>query len=200
MMRSNVSTRLTMSALVVAAIAVLPACGPEQSQQVPIPGQPGAMKTAATIRAQRRLFDGAPPVIPHQNFRINCTNCHNERGMDVLPYGFAPASPHELTQGMSEWSRCQQCHVFSHVTTLFAESTFDGLRQDLRKGERLNPYAPPVMPHPIQMRENCHACHTGPAARQEIICPHPERQRCVQCHVQQSNWSEFVRGRVGSAR
>ena len=56
----------------------------------------------------------------------------------------------------------------------------------------LNPLAPPVMPHSAFMRENCLACHSGPAAREEIRTPHPERPRCGQCHVQQVTRDLFV--------
>ena len=42
------------------------------------------------------------------------------------------------------------------------------------------------------MRENCLACHTGPAVRQEIATTHPERSRCRQCHVEETSRSEFI--------
>ncbi len=57
--------------------------------------------------------------------------------------------------------------------------------------------APPVIPHQLLMRENCAACHTGPAAREEIRCTHPERVRCAQCHVEATTTVEFVRGNRG---
>jgi cytochrome c-type protein NapB len=41
------------------------------------------------------------------------------------------------------------------------------------------------------MRENCAACHAGPAAREEIRTSHPERTRCRQCHVEVTARSEF---------
>ena len=55
--------------------------------------------------------------------------------------------------------------------------------QDLRHGLRLHDRAPPTIPHKTFMRENCVACHAGPAAREEIRTSHPERRRCRQCHV-----------------
>ncbi|MEE8103920.1 MAG: hypothetical protein V3T86_00125 [Planctomycetota bacterium] len=42
------------------------------------------------------------------------------------------------------------------------------------------------MPHMIQMHEHCSACHDGRAAREEIRCSHPERDRCRQCHMVQN--------------
>ncbi len=170
--------------LVLAAAAALclpAACGGDE--KVAVPGRDGASKSAASVRATRRLYDGSPPVIPHARIGADCIACHNDRGMDVPGLGFAPASPHELTPGMSAHSRCEQCHVFRQTDEVFRANDFVGLAQDLRAGTRLYGGAPPVIPHRIQMRENCGACHTGPAAREEIRCSHPERSRCVQCHV-----------------
>ena len=39
------------------------------------------------------------------------------------------------------------------------------------------------MPHSLQNRENCLACHAGPAAPIEIKVSHPERSNCRQCHA-----------------
>ena len=153
-------------------------------------------KSSAAVRAARRAFDGAPPVIPHQPFGVACTNCHNEQGMAVKDLGFAPPTPHgELIHGALR--RCNQCHVWKEAETTFRENAFVGLAQDLRRGKRLNPLAPPVIPHQILMRENCAACHTGPAAREAIRCTHPERSRCMQCHVEQKTEAEFVRPKQG---
>ncbi len=145
--------------------------------------QPSQSKSPAGVRAARRAYDGAPPVIPHQNFDSTCTACHNLQGMHVPDVGYAPPSPHEGTMGMSALSRCRQCHVSSTTAERFVANLFQPLRQDLRKGERLNAWAPPTIPHKIFMRENCVACHTGPAAREPIRTAHPERTRCRQCHV-----------------
>lgn len=162
-----------------AVIAILTtACG---GDWVEMPS--GGRKSTATVRAERRAFDGAPPVVAHKDFGMTCTQCHNEQGIEVPEIGYAPALPHGSTAGMSARSRCRQCHVFARTDTLFVANEFVPLRQDLRAGERLNPEAPPVMPHKAFMRENCAACHTGRAAREEIRTPHPERQRCRQCHV-----------------
>lgn len=167
------------------ALLLLAGCGAEAptAQQV----------SPASVRAERRAYDGAPPVIPHKPFGMRCIECHNERGMEVSGVGFAPPSPHESTRGMSEDSRCRQCHVEVQTSALFRESAFRGLPQDLRKGARLYSGAPPTLPHPVAMRENCLACHSGPAAREEIRCSHPERTRCLQCHAPVSTEAEFGR-------
>lgn len=162
------------------------------SGQVAVPGIEGATKTAAKLRAERRLYDGAPPVIAHGPMGADCTGCHTLEGMAVEGLGFAPPAPHEKTLGLSAMSRCEQCHVFRKTDEVFVESEFTGLEQNLRHGRKLNQLAPPVMPHKSFMRENCIACHSGPAAREEIRTPHPERARCRQCHVEQKATDEFV--------
>ena len=43
--------------------------------------------------------------------------------------------------------------------------------------------SPPPIPHALQMRENCLACHAGPGAVLEIRSTHPERWNCRQCHA-----------------
>ena len=159
----------------------LGACGEVPQSQTP----ETPIKTPAVDRAARRLFDGAPPVIPHEPLGAACLECHNEVGMAVEELGFSPPSPHELTEGMSALSHCQQCHVFQQGTEPWVTNTFAGLPQDLRRGSRLYAGAPPTVPHGRLMRENCQACHTGAAAREEIRTTHPERVNCSQCHVEQ---------------
>ena len=151
-------------------------------------------RTSSMERAQRRAFDGAPPVIPHQRLGSSCVECHTETGKAVPERGFAPANPHLRTDGLSQTANCVQCHLFSHTEATFADNDFEGFAQDLRRGRRLYPNAPPVIPHPVFMRENCVACHSGPSARPEIRCDHAERQNCRQCHVphqDDSSWPEL---------
>jgi nitrate reductase cytochrome c-type subunit len=162
------------------------------ASSVPVPGEQGREKSTATVRAARRLFDGAPPVIPHQNFNIRCTQCHQQRGLEVPGIGFAPPAPHENTLPPGPFSRCNQCHIFKQTDKMFVDNSFEPLRQDLRAGRRLNELAPPVIPHMVFMRENCFACHDGPAAREEIRTPHPERTNCRQCHVETMADTQFV--------
>lgn len=192
---SRLRRQTSLWGLGLAVAALLVACQPDP---VAVPGREGAEKSAATVRAVRRLYDGAPPVIPHASFGAACSSCHNERGMDVAGVGFAPPSPHADTRGMATqvegpFSRCQQCHVFQapEVEEPWRANQFVGLRQDLRRGRRLYQGAPPVIPHRTFMRENCLACHSGPAAREEIRTTHPERPRCRQCHVEQVITTEF---------
>ncbi len=179
-----------------AALLLAPGCGGEQDPNAPtvaVPGKPGALKVSAAARAERRLYDGAPPVIPHRDFGASCLSCHTTTGIEVPGTGFAPPTPHTDVDPPAAMSRCVQCHVWQHTSDVFAANDFQGLRQDLRAGKRLNDLAPPVIPHQVLLRENCRACHTGPAAREEIRCLHPERDRCVQCHVEQRTVADFMR-------
>ncbi len=147
-------------------------------------GDETPMKPAsAAKRAERRLFSGAPPVIPHPPLSGKCVTCHTPTGSARPPLGFAPANPHTKTPGMSDESRCQQCHLFQTTPDVFVGSTFEPFRIAGTQGERAHKLAPPTIPHHHFMREDCAACHTGPASRPEIRCSHAERARCVQCHV-----------------
>ncbi len=171
-------------AAVLAAVLALGACGM-------MGGGGESAKNSAAVRAARRAYDGAPPVVPHADLGMTCTECHNERGMEVGDIGFAPPTPHEITAGMNALSRCRQCHVFQQTDAVLVANNFVALRQDLRRGPRLHPLAPPTIPHKTFMRENCTACHSGAAAREEIRTPHPERARCRQCHVPTLTRAEF---------
>ena len=180
--------RLTISTLL---LFVAGSCS-EDPTKVSVPGHPGATKTSASVRAERRLFDGAPPVIPHTDFGADCLSCHRT-GMAVPDVGYAPTVPHANVEAPGLMSRCRQCHVRKNTEDVFQPSDFVGLAQDLRPGDRLYENAPPVIPHQTLLRENCLACHDGPAAREEIRCTHPERVRCVQCHAEQRVATEFNR-------
>ena len=172
---------------------VLGLAGCSSPDRVPVPGAEGTFKSIDAARAVRRLYDGAPPIIPHEDFGADCGACHDARGTALGGVGFAPASPHEGTEGAGGTIRCRQCHVFALADQRFVESGFQALRQDLRGGARLYQGAPPTMPHDVFMRENCQACHAGPGARPEILTSHPERTRCRQCHVPVFTRNVFTR-------
>jgi cytochrome c-type protein NapB len=151
------------------------------------------------VRAERRAFTGAPPVIPHPPLTGTCVTCHTPEGGKVTPgVGVAPANPHTRTPGIAATARCRQCHVFRQMEDVFVASEFAGLRQDGIRRERAHALAPPMMPHAHFMREDCLACHGGGGARPEIRCTHPERARCAQCHVSVVEESEFQAAVAGS--
>ena len=156
-------------------------CGCQPEQQGDDPAQTAL--TASRVRAARRAYDGAPPVIPHPSHNAECTTCHNRTGREVPNLGFAPANPHDGTRDMALTQNCRQCHVFRQTEELFAKNTFVGLPQELVLAAAAYPGAAPVIPHSRRMRENCLACHSGPASRPEIRCTHTDRANCRQCHV-----------------
>jgi cytochrome c-type protein NapB len=134
-------------------------------------------------RAMGRAYDGAPPTIPHDAAIGSCVSCHDLDGTVIDGVGMAPAAPHGEDAALGAMRRCRQCHVAEQARALLVSSRFSGLPQGPWRGHRATPGAPPTIPHTLQLREHCSACHAGPTARAEIRTSHPERTRCRQCHV-----------------
>ena len=130
----------------------------------------------------RRAYEGAPPIIPHavveeeQVGKNNCLQCHASGGFVPEYDAYAPVVPHP------ELISCRQCHVAVNTETLFAESDWQTVAPP-ETGQAALEGSPPPIPHDLQMRENCLACHAGAAAPVEIRVSHPERVNCRQCHV-----------------
>lgn len=135
-----------------------------------------------------RAFPGAPPIIPHSVLSKkgiggnSCLQCHENGGYVSQFDAYAPISPHP------EMFNCKQCHVPSKTSFDFKRSTWRKYPHPRLKNSAL-PGSPPVIPHTLQMRDNCLSCHAGPAAPSEIRVSHPERTNCRQCHVQVDNFS-----------
>ena len=133
---------------------------------------------------RNRAYSGAPPIIPHivlDEKSIggkNCLQCHQNGGFVAQFNAYAPVTPHP------ELVNCKQCHVPVKAKSYFKESTFARLSPPEIGGQAL-PGSPPVIPHALQMRENCLACHGGSSAPKEIRVTHPERINCRQCHAAQ---------------
>ena len=144
---------------------------------------PALRPATLQVRAARRAYDGAPPVIPHEPFGFACSKCHHQQAELIPTVGIAPANPHLTDRRRGNFTNCTQCHVFSSTDDVFAANSFRGLPIDEKPTSRAYPGAPPVISHAIGMRSNCLACHAGPGARPEIVCSHPERSNCLQCHV-----------------
>ena len=144
------------------------------------------------IYHERRAYEGAPPIIPHSvmdefSFGENsCLQCHASGGYSPQFAAYTPVVPHP------ELINCRQCHVVVQTDDLFDQSAFQGLTAPAINQEALVS-APPPIPHGSQMRENCLACHAGPAAPEEIQFDHPERINCRQCHVQIETGEEWTR-------
>ncbi|RMH73123.1 MAG: cytochrome C [Gemmatimonadetes bacterium] len=129
-----------------------------------------------------RAYPGAPPVIPHELINEqsyggkSCLPCHENGGYVPRFNAYAPVTPHP------EMINCRQCHVAVKTKDTFKESNWvtiipPPINQEAMTG------SPPPIPHGLQMRENCLACHAGPAAPTEIRTSHPERINCRQCHA-----------------
>ncbi len=135
------------------------------------PGQP------AWASLENRLFDGAPPVIPHQVAELGrgqCLDCHL-RG-DAVDGGLrAGATPHP------QLTRCQQCHVERTDSGDFQQNRYESAAY--ATGSRAHSASPRLIPHPLTMREDCLACHGERGIYQELRTTHPERLRCTQCHL-----------------
>lgn len=147
---------------------------------------PGEMSREGALdrRPARRAFEGAPPLIPHvvDQTTHDCRACHQKRV--TVAGNPAPVMPHRIFQS------CQQCHVqannpfFAKQRTaggpLPAGSNFEPV--PIGKGVRAHAAAPPQIPHPTAMREQCTACH-GKLGYEGMKTTHPERTLCRQCHV-----------------
>lgn len=129
-----------------------------------------------------RAFHGAPPSIPHPvESELNmgdksCLKCHENGGFVAKFNAFTPVVPHP------EKVNCRQCHVSQNTNSLFKETNATAFAKPRIKNSEFTG-SPPIIPHQIQMHENCLACHAGPSAPKEIRVSHPERSNCRQCHV-----------------
>ncbi len=128
-----------------------------------------------------RAFYGGPPTIPHPVDEMNmgskaCLKCHQNGGYVDQYKSYAPVTPHP------DKINCRQCHVPQKVNSLFVPSSWHK-NQSTKIHNQALVGSPPIIPHPIQLRENCMACHAGPTAPKEIRTTHPQRVNCRQCHV-----------------
>jgi nitrate reductase (cytochrome), electron transfer subunit len=180
------------------------------------PRRPAAHRRTLAMYRAIRAYPGAPPRIPHgltsEEFRTTgCNTCHERGGYVDRFAAYAPISPHP------EYVDCLQCHVADAtiVGVSFPDPGRDGLclqchtRGDPRPsfampnwnagdwpavGQQTLEGSPPIIPHDLQLRGNCLACHLGPSAVEEIRTSHPERSDCRQCHVQGTGSEDvFVR-------
>ncbi|QTE21413.1 nitrate reductase cytochrome c-type subunit [Polaribacter cellanae] len=130
-----------------------------------------------------RSYHGAPPSIPHpvkEEMLIGentCLQCHENGGFVQKFNAYAPVTPHP------EMVNCRQCHVIEKTNETFKPFEFRKVKAPKVGVNNALVTSPPVMPHQLQMHENCLSCHAGPSAPKEIRVSHPERVNCRQCHV-----------------
>lgn len=130
-----------------------------------------------------RAYPGAPPIIPHALLSEkgigaqSCLQCHENGGYVDQFKAYAPVTPHP------EMLNCRQCHVAAKTDELFVSTNWTKMEHPDVEDNTALEGSPPVIPHALQMRENCLACHAGPAAPKEIKVTHALRINCRQCHV-----------------
>lgn len=129
----------------------------------------------------RRQYIGSPPFIPHkvedaEGAEMACLTCHAQGGWTEELKRHTPLTPHP------EQTACQQCHIAETAQMLFVTNDWMSV-QPPRLGRAHLPGGPPPIPHELQMRGNCIACHVGPGAVSAIRVQHPMRGNCRQCHV-----------------
>ncbi|MFY0686012.1 MAG: hypothetical protein JXQ90_02545 [Cyclobacteriaceae bacterium] len=131
---------------------------------------------------ERRAYPGAPPTIPHAVIDEkgmggkDCLQCHQSGGYVAQFKAYAPVTPH------ANFMNCRQCHVPTKMLSEFRKSNFSPADRPTL-GQKALLSSPPKIPHGLQMRENCLACHASPSAPKEIRVSHPERVNCRQCHA-----------------
>ena len=128
-----------------------------------------------------RQYPGSPPLIPHKVEEpdlapIECLTCHLQGGWTEELKKNTPVTPHP------EQEACRQCHVTVTEANLFIETDWMSVAPP-RLGRASLPGAPLPIPHDIQNRGNCIACHVGPGTVATIRVEHPSRGNCRQCHV-----------------
>lgn len=149
------------------------------------------LAAALKSREARRAFDTAPPVVPHaidEHDPMACVACHSPGNSRMIGSRLTPEMSHPYL------TSCTQCHVPAHGqhelvtapnesgTALAAGNSFIG-QQTIPHGTIAYQGAPPVLPHPVWMRQNCLACH-GEGRPSAIQTSHPQRQNCLQCHAE----------------
>ena len=138
-----------------------------------------------------RQYPGSPPFIPHKVEEpdlapIECLTCHARGGWTEELKKNTPITPHP------EQESCRQCHITVTEANLFVETDWMSVAPPLL-GRAALPGAPLPIPHDIQMRGNCIACHVGPGAVATIRVEHPSRGNCRQCHLPETNAEPFRR-------
>jgi cytochrome c-type protein NapB len=163
---------------------------------------PRTLKTMHYLRA----YSGAPPRIPHEltpdEFRTGaCNTCHERGGYSPRFQAYVPVTPHpgnaQCLQchvgtdevmaiplvSTDENRRCHQCHGAGGPPPIGADASRDWRPLAWPRLSTVPEETPPDIPHDLQTRGNCLACHAGPAAVAEIRTKHPEWADCRQCHV-----------------
>ena len=157
---------------------------------------PAYMEGASTARTlayyySLRQYPGSPPIIPHdmadaKGSAYECLACHERGGFTQNMNRFTPVTPHP------QHTYCRQCHIKPVDNELFKETDWVSVHPP-KLGRSALAGSPPPIAHPLQMRENCIACHVGPGTVVPIRVEHPMRGNCRQCHVPEEVKELFTR-------
>ena len=110
---------------------------------------------------------GGSPPIPHGlEMGENCLTCHG-----------GPGAPAAIRTSHPTRGKCLQCHLPAS-TPAGVEGTASSTTEPPENRDAALPGGPPPIPHGLQMRENCLACHAGPGAVAELRTSHPTRVNC----------------------
>ena len=149
------------------------------------------MKTEAIKdRAITRAFEGAPPVIPHLVADVNaqkCLICHGQ--------GIQIGNKTAGKMSHARFSNCVQCHVPQQSQGPFESPAltpanhFVGVSRP-GPGLRAHATAPPAVPHPTFMREDCMSCH-GLLTKPGLRTTHPWFTNCLQCHAPNAKLDQY---------
>ena len=138
----------------------------------------------------RRQYPGAPPENPHPDSihgkKLECLMCHADGGWTGMLKRITPVTPHP------EQISCMQCHVHPVTDALFRVTDWRSVPPPVL-GRSYLPGAPFPIPHDLQMRNNCIACHDGPGTITAIRVQHPFWGMCRQCHVPDNSIQPFSR-------
>ncbi len=141
-----------------------------------------AKQHSTATRAQRRAYNGAPPVVPHAVERTSDSACYACHGQGVrIGERLANRMSHQFL------ANCLQCHAAPPPQPFAKEmvsvaNDFTGLPAPLQ-GQRAFPGAPPTIPHSTWMRNECLSCHGKQAGWAGLEVTHPWRSNCQQCHA-----------------
>ena len=148
-------------------------------------------EASSSLRASRRAFNGAPPMIPHAIENTNDAACYACHAAGTQIAGLkASVMSHQFL------ANCTQCHAspppapFQDVDSS-VDTSFVGLLAP-KSGERAFPGAPPTIPHSQWMREKCTACHGGPNGWAGMESTHPWRSNCTQCHAPSAKLDQAI--------
>jgi cytochrome c-type protein NapB len=176
-------------------------------------------RTLATYRGLR-AFPGAPPRIPHgltpeEVLKGECHTCHKRGGYSHRFDAYVPVTPHPEMgiclqchvgdvklmaiplPSTDPSARCRQCHSAGGSRWRDSSSTWKSLPWP--QLARVTKNVPPPIPHSLELRGNCVACHAAPSAVEEIRTPHSDRANCRQCHLEMHGTDEFVRPQARAA-